>query len=448
MPLAREAFSTLGEVAIKSGRALTPADVRDVDILAIRSTTRVDRALLAGSRVRFVGTATIGTDHMDIPWLEQQGIRWCFAPGCNANSVAEYIVAALLHLARRHGFRLKGKTIGVIGVGNVGRKVVEKARALNLRVLQNDPPRARNEGGAEFVELPRLLGESDIVTLHVPLTGEGPDATQGMAGHDFFGRLKSGAIFINAARGPVMVSDELLRALGFPRDLASQDIALDVPRDLASQDLALGVPRDLASRGRETGAERRAFPSQSPDPAAPACAEAASAGRRGGRGCWSDGRVAHAVLDTWEGEPDFRPDVLARAALGTPHIAGHSYEGKVSGTLMVYREACKFLGAPAPWTPDALMPAPRPAKIEVDARGREDEVVLEEVVRQVYDITADDGRMRAICMADAKKRAAGFDELRRTYPERREFPAIAVNLLNGSVSLRATLGALGFRLVS
>ena len=125
MPYAREAFSTLGETLVKDGRTITAADVRDATVLAIRSTTNVNEALLAGSSVRFVGTATIGCDHMDTAWMDRQGIRWCGAPGCNANSVSEYIAAALLCLANRHGFVLKGKTIGVVGVGNVGRLVVE-----------------------------------------------------------------------------------------------------------------------------------------------------------------------------------------------------------------------------------------------------------------------------------------------------------------------------------
>ena len=143
MPFAHEAFSTLGEVVVLDGRRIGPDDVRDADILATRSTTRVVRELLEGSRVKFVGTATIGFEHMDIPYLDGQGVRWCYSPGCNANSVSEYLAAALLCLGDRHGFRLEGKTIGVIGVGNVGSLVVEKALALGMNVLPNDPPRQR-----------------------------------------------------------------------------------------------------------------------------------------------------------------------------------------------------------------------------------------------------------------------------------------------------------------
>ena len=147
IPLAREAFGTLGAVQIVEGRAMTASDVRDADLLVVRSTTPVNRGLLEGSSVRFVGTTTIGTDHMDVAYLEARGIRWCAAPGSNANSVSEYWVAALLCLGQRHGFTLAGRTVGVVGVGNVGSRVAAKAEALGMRpstprivwrVLQDD----------------------------------------------------------------------------------------------------------------------------------------------------------------------------------------------------------------------------------------------------------------------------------------------------------------------
>ncbi len=371
MPFVLEAFGTLGEARVCEGRHLTAEAVRDADLLAIRSTTRVNRELLEGSRVRFVGTATIGTDHMDIPWLERAGIRWCSAAGCNANSVAEYVTAALLTLAVRRGLTLRGRTIGVVGVGNVGRRVVEKARALGLRVLQNDPPRARREGAAGFVELGALLAESDIVTLHVPLEKGGADPTWQMAGHGFFERMKKGAIFINAARGALVNSDELM---------AAQD----------------------------------------------------------------RGILSAVVLDTWEGEPAYRTDVLSRVDLATPHIAGHSFEGKVMGTVMVYREACRFLGVPADWCHEPLMPPAPVPEVEVAGGGRSLEATLHEVVRRVYDIEADDARLRAGAGLDDARRAAHFDELRKNYPERREFPCTRVRLTEADPAVPEILRGLGF----
>ena len=389
MPYAAEAFGTLGDVVVLDGRSIAAADVRDADILAIRSTTKVDRELLADSRVRFVGTATIGTDHLDIDYFEEVGIRWCYSPGCNANSVGEYFTAALLCLADRHGFELRGKTVGVIGVGNVGSRVVEKAGALDMRVLPNDPPRQRLEecdspsaapldprpstlGPLPFVSLDQLLAGSDIVTLHVPLAREGPDRTFHMADDSFFARMKPGCVFLNCARGAVVETDALLRA---------------------------------ADRGV----------------------------------------ARHVVIDTWEGEPAYRQDLLDRADIGTPHIAGHSFEGKVMGTVMVYREACRFLGVEPAWTPDDLLPAPPVPMVEIDARERTDESALWEIVRSVYDIEGDDRRLRDSCAADPANRAWSFDDLRRNYPMRREFRFTHVRAPGASEELQHKISRLGFR---
>jgi erythronate-4-phosphate dehydrogenase len=377
MPFAKEAFSTLGDVLLKDGRTLTPADVRDADLLAIRSTTRVDRSLLDGSRVQFVGTATIGYEHMDTRYLEQAGIRWCHSPGCNANSVSEYVTAALLCLACRHGLSLQGKTIGVIGVGNVGTQVVKKGRALGMRVLQNDPPRQRTEDGrpnredrdhTTFVSLDRVLAESDVVTLHVPLTKEGLDATYHLANRTFFEKMKPGCLFINSARGAVTVTDALLEAM-------------------------------------------------------------------------HRGTVSHAIVDTWEGEPNYRQDLLERVDIGTPHIAGHSFEGKVMGTVMVYREACRFLGVEAAWSEGPLMPPALVPEIRLDAAGLRDEEALWRIVRPVYDIEADDRRLRD---RGGREAAEHFDWLRRTYPVRREFRFTRVRMMNGSEELERKLRELGF----
>ena len=197
MPFAAEAFGTLGTVLSKGGREIAPGDVRDAEVLVTRSTTKVNAALLDGSAVRFYGSGVIGTDHIDIPYLAARGIHWCGAPGCNAESVANYVTAALLWLGGRHGFRLEGKTVGVIGVGNVGRRVCRHARALGMRVLANDPPRQRDPADSEargFVPLERVLDEADIVTCHVPLTKEGPDATRHLLDAARLASLKPGAL--------------------------------------------------------------------------------------------------------------------------------------------------------------------------------------------------------------------------------------------------------------
>ena len=187
--------------------------MRDAEALVIRSKTDVDAALLAGSSVRFVGTATAGFDHLDTAYLESAGVAWYAAAGCNANSVAEYMVTALSLLADRHGQPLAGQTLGVIGCGQVGGRVAKKAQLLGMRVLQNDPPLALRIGDAAYRPLDEILPQCDLVTLHVPLTDRGPFPTAHLVDDRFFGRLKPGAIFCNAARGEVMDTASVQRAL-------------------------------------------------------------------------------------------------------------------------------------------------------------------------------------------------------------------------------------------
>jgi erythronate-4-phosphate dehydrogenase len=342
MPLAPEAFATLGEVQVVNGRKLTADDLKDTTILAIRSTTKVKPELLEGSNVKFVGTATIGIDHLDIPYLESKGIHWVYSPGCNAQSVAEYITAALLQLATQYNLPLKDQTLGVIGVGNVGSLVVKQACALGMNVLLHDPPRARKEGNASFCELEALLAASDFVTMHVPLETAGPDATHHMADERFFQQMKPGAMFLNAARGAVVDTPALIHAL--------------------------------------------------------------------------DGnQVRAAVIDTWEGEPTIPLALQERVAIGTPHIAGHSYEGKANGTMMVYAAACRFLSKSPTFDPEPYYPKPRVPAVPYPQTGNDVER-YHAIVKQVYDIMGDDTRLR-----EAKDDATAFDQLRRNYPIRREF---------------------------
>jgi erythronate-4-phosphate dehydrogenase len=213
IPYVAEAFRELGNVVTYPGRRIDSRAVRDAGILLVRSITRVDEHLLRGSGVRFAATATIGCDHIDLDYLRSNGIEFASAAGCNANSVAEYVAAALLILARRHKFSLSGKTIGVVGVGNVGSRVVEKARILGMDVLQNDPPLSRKTGRDCFRPLNELLPQSDILTLHVPLTREGQDATYHIADMELFKRMNEGNFLINTSRGAVVDNTHLVTAL-------------------------------------------------------------------------------------------------------------------------------------------------------------------------------------------------------------------------------------------
>ena len=212
IPFVWEAFAEFGEVLTVPGRAMTPETVREADVLLVRSVTPVGPALLEGSKVRFVGTATIGTDHVDQRWLAGRGIAFSAAPGSNANSVAEYVTAALLVLARRGGWCLAGKRIGIVGAGNVGSRVARKAEALGMQPVLNDPPLARSTKDPRYRPLAEAL-DCDIVTLHVPLTREGPDATFHMVNEEFLARMRPGAVLVNTSRGAVVDSDALRKAL-------------------------------------------------------------------------------------------------------------------------------------------------------------------------------------------------------------------------------------------
>lgn len=190
------------EVRALPGKAIGPTDVRDAVALLVRTRSRCDAALLEGSTVRFIGTATIGTDHIDRDYCDSHGITVVSAPGCNAAAVAQYVRVALHTL----GLDRPGSTLGVVGVGHVGSLVAEAGRRAGMYVLLNDPPREAAEGSAGFTPLPALLAKADVVTLHIPLWPENKD----FADVAFFAAMKPGASFVNASRGEVIDEDALL----------------------------------------------------------------------------------------------------------------------------------------------------------------------------------------------------------------------------------------------
>ena len=339
--------------------------------------TQVNESLLADSAVKFVATATIGTDHVDESYLTRQGITFVSAAGSNSNSVSEYIIAALLTLARRKRFTLAGKTIGVVGVGNVGSKVAHKCRQLGLTVLQNDPPLREQTGSDAYRELPELLESCDLLTMHVPLTKGGRWPTYHLVNESLLARLKPSAILLNSSRGAVVDEAALKPML-------------------------------------------------------------------------SGGRLAGTVLDVWEHEPSIDADLLKLAELGTPHIAGYSFDGKVNGTEIIYQAACRFLGVSPTWNPKAVLPAPTVPVISLTGSG-DLEADLLSVIRQVYDIESDDSRLRELLAMAGPEGAKHFDLLRKHYPVRREFFNTRVQLNDREldtgchVQLRTTLAGLGFQ---
>jgi len=221
IPFLRGVFEPWCEVVYLPGRAIAPADVADADALIVRTRTRCGRELLGGSRVRFVATATIGFDHIDDGALRELGIRWSSAPGCNADSVAQYVAAVLLGF----GIPLAGRTLGVVGVGHVGSRIVKVGEALGMRVLQNDPPRAEAEGDKNFVPLETIRCEADVISLHVPKETGGAHPTVNLIDGEFFAGLRPGARLISAARGEVVDEAALKAAL---RSGQLADAAVDV----------------------------------------------------------------------------------------------------------------------------------------------------------------------------------------------------------------------------
>jgi len=213
IPFLRGVLEPFASVTYVPGAKIGPMDIRDADALLTRTRTKCDGALLGGSSVRFIGSATIGFDHIDTEFCAERGIHWCNAPGCNAGSVMQYVASALAHLSRRHDLDLTTMTLGIIGVGNVGSKIDKLAKTIGMKVLLNDPPRARTEGLADFVSLESIVREADIITLHVPLNRSGPDRTYHLWDEEFFSGLKRKPFLIDTSRGETVDTPALKKAI-------------------------------------------------------------------------------------------------------------------------------------------------------------------------------------------------------------------------------------------
>jgi erythronate-4-phosphate dehydrogenase len=209
VPFLTGVLEPYGEVVYKKGMAITHEDVVDADALILRTRTICNAELLEGSSVKLIATATIGTDHVDFDYCNSHGIQVQNAAGCNAGGVMQYVFSALFGVAARKGIKIEGSTIGIIGVGNVGKKIEQMAQYLGFNVLRYDPPRAEAEGSEGFCSLEYLLENSQIVTMHVPLN----ETTRNMANEAFFALLQPGSIFINAARGEVVDEEAFMLAL-------------------------------------------------------------------------------------------------------------------------------------------------------------------------------------------------------------------------------------------
>ena len=387
IPAVDAAFGPIGRVRTLPGREISRAAARDADVLLVRSVTPIGAALVEGTPVRFVGSATAGTDHVDAGTLAALGVRFAHAPGSNATSVVEYVLAALLATAVERGEGLAGKTLGVVGVGQVGGRLVPRARALGMRVVASDPPLAAEARGEahDLLPLADLLDQSDVVTLHTPLTTAAASAwpTLGLIGAEALAAMRPGAWLVNAARGRVVDGAALREALESEH---LDEALLDVWPDEPAPDPALA----------------RAVRWTTPHVA----------------GYSFDGKVAGTAM-------------LARAL--RQWLAD---EGQAVGP---------WDPAPAlvPAAPLAVQAPPPPADAADPAEAAR---WLDALARQAYDVRADTARFRSGIDWDAPPdvRAADFARLRKTYPVRREWGRYAVRGAVPAALAMAVRDGLGF----
>ena len=357
----------LGEVVYLPGSAITAADVRDADALIIRTRTRCNRELLEGSRVRFIATATIGYDHLDTDYLRQAGIAWTNCPGCNAQSVTQYVLCSLLQLLGHecwHERRFEPSkllplqspvseyaphwlgefahlTVGVVGCGHVGSEVFYMARRLRCKQILCCDPFADNlmahDKHATFVSLETIAKECDIITFHTPLTqAPTPHPTYHLADEHFFSLLKPWAVVINASRGEVVDTQALKAAL-------------------------------------------------------------------------KEKRIRAAVVDTWENEPNIDRELLDLAYIATPHIAGYSADGKANGTRMALKAVAEFFGQPTEMF-DHICPPSIPWDYVYDETLPKNKEAFD--ILRLYDPARDTRELKA--------HPEQFEQLRSHYPLRRE----------------------------
>ncbi len=393
IPNAQAIFSAFGEVELKYGRDIQPSDLSGVDALIVRSVTKVNEELLSGAdKLQFVGTATAGVDHVDIPELDRRNIKFAAAHGCNARSVADYVLCVWMVLAQRYGLDLSKMSIGIVGMGHVGTRVYRRAQALGMKVVCSDPIRAHelktlldsmqdkanptfggndiklaavrilSEGDARLCDIdladPALydhtLAEAlacDIVTLHVPLTERSPSniyPTFHMVGKEQLQSLREGQILINTARGAVVDNQALYELLQ----------------------------------------ERPGY--------------------------------IHAWLDVFENEPNLLvPDLVPYLEGSTAHIAGYALEAKNRGTQMVAEAMIKALNLP-----DTLK-VPRAesdiTRLELSSQAVLNQDLLSRIIFSIYDVRRDDSLFRTKCCD-----GPSFDQLRKTYQERHEFDTVKI----------------------
>ncbi|MDX1451796.1 MAG: 4-phosphoerythronate dehydrogenase PdxB [Oleiphilaceae bacterium] len=366
IPLLQRFFGDIGEVQEYPGREISTEHVRDADVLVVRSVTPVSAELLAGSRVRFVGSCTIGIDHVDTDYLQEAGITFAHAPGSNANSVVEYILSCLSILTETHNFDFDNHRVGIVGFGNVGSLLHRRLSKMGVSCLAYDPLLDDQEGLSSLKD----VLDCEVITLHVPLTTEGEHATHYMFNAERLSQLRGDQVLINTCRGAVIDNAALKQRL-------QQD----------------------------------------------------------------DGFSA--ILDVWENEPNIDPELMRRVFIGTPHIAGYSFDGKVAGTEMVYRALCSSMGLPARHKSAQFLEEPPLSKMAFTSMADVD-WCIHTAIRACFDVRHDHSQLLVTMQKDSVGRAEAFDALRRDYRCRREFAGVKIQLKKVESELHSKFKALGF----
>ncbi|PCJ48252.1 MAG: erythronate-4-phosphate dehydrogenase [Gammaproteobacteria bacterium] len=370
IPHIKELFSELAEIVTCDGRKISPDKLADVDVLLVRSVTRVNQQLLENSAVKFVGTATIGLDHLDLNWLKKNNIAYANAKQCNSIAVAEYVLSGLFVFADTFNIDLRKSKIGIIGGGSVGSALAERLEVMGIPHCISDPL-LQKSGDKRDLVCEQALADCEFITAHVPLTTkhESDWPTEGMINGDFFKSMKSMRYFINTARGNIIEPSALKTWL-------------------------------------------------------------------------SSSKENQCIIDVWRDEPNIDCELLEKCFLATPHIAGHTREGKTRGTLMLFHAFCKQFELEDNLLDEDYLKKDLPKDLIKLKQEQTFLQALSSAIWQVYDIRDDDKALRAGLSKDITKH---FDRLRKGYKIRREFSAHCLCPLSTPDGSRRTLRELGFR---
>ena len=384
IPLLEQFFSEFGQIRKVVGRTMTSEDVKDADILLVRSVTKVNEALIANSPVKFIGTCTIGTDHIDLPYLEtlnaqrsdnnEQKLSFSSAPGCNAEAVVDYVLSAVSVLIDKRDQVFQDISVGIIGIGNVGSRLRFRLEAMGVTVIAVDPFKSEEEVGA-LSTLDEALA-ADVVSLHIPLTYEeiaGEHATYHLINEQRLQQMKPDACLINSCRGSVLDNAALKAHMASNEEFES-------------------------------------------------------------------------IIDVWEGEPNLDLKLMNRCMLATPHIAGYSLDGKMRGTEQIYQACCQTFGLPIRNKLAQLLPEPSIKKIKFGSSVPVHQA-LRTAIRAAYEIRVDDGIMRSTLLRTEGEPGAmriKFDLLRKNYPLRRDISTVRIEVPSKRQDLQQGLEAAGF----